>query len=122
MTADEVLAARRRDEMDYAAREAGTAELAAESGEARLATARVAELAGTSYRSIDHWVRLGHLRPEGGNGAGDPRRWPEAEVEIAVRMGRLAAAGLPLEWAASFARDGVSARELAPGIRVEVTP
>jgi hypothetical protein len=42
-------------------------------------------------------------------------------VEIAARMGRLLAAGLPLAWSAEFARDHWPAGELAPGIEVRVS-
>lgn len=82
----------------------------------------LAEAAGISYRQLDNWVRLGHLRPvDPEPGTGSPREWPEPELEIARRMGRLTAAGLPLAFAARMARDTWPAGELAPGIEVLVT-
>lgn len=82
----------------------------------------VALRAGVSFRVIDYWVRAGYLRPEGdGGGPGTQRRWPEEEQEVACRMARLAAAGLTVERAASFARDEWPGAEIAPGIHLLVT-
>ena len=80
-----------------------------------------AEAAGITYKQLDHWTRLGHLRPERDWGTGYARIWTDAEVEVARRMGRLTAAGLPLGWSAQFARNGWPAGEIAPGILVSVT-
>lgn len=87
--------------------------------------ARPAEL-GITYRQLDHWARCGYLRPDrrwAGKtlGAGSPRVWPAEELEVARRMGRLTAAGLPAKLAASFARDSWPRGEIAPGIFIEVT-
>ena len=77
---------------------------------------------GISYRQLDYWTRLGHLRPDAARpGSGNARYWPETEIEIARRMGRLAAAGLPLGFAAQMARETWPAADLAPGITVTVT-
>jgi len=86
-----------------------------------LTTAEVAALADATYRQIDFWVRLGHLHPEHEGGEGNPRRWPPGEAEIARRMARLVAAGLPLAWSAQFARVTWPAGEIADGIEVRVT-
>jgi MerR HTH family regulatory protein len=86
-----------------------------------LTTVAVAEQAGVSYRCLDLWSRQGYLQPEGGLGTGYARRWPPDEVEVARRMGRLVAAGLPLAWSAEFAREHWPAGDLAPGITVSVT-
>jgi hypothetical protein len=75
-------------------------------------------MAGVTYRQLDYWVRKGMLYPGFGEGTGNPRWWPASEVEIARRMGCLAAAGLPLDFAARMARDSWPAAELAPGIKV----
>jgi hypothetical protein len=83
--------------------------------------ADISGMAGITYRQCDHWVRLGLLHPEGGNGPGDPRQWPEAEVEIARRMGRLTAARLPPELCAQFARNSWPSGEIAAGITLTVT-
>ena len=81
-----------------------------------------AEIAGITYKQLDHWTRLGHLHPGGGSGTGNSRWWADDEVEVARRMGRLTSAGLPLAWSAQFARNGWPAGEIAPGILVSVTP
>lgn len=86
-----------------------------------LTTPEVTEQAGISVRQASYWTDLGFLRPEGDGGSGKPWRWPEAEAEIARRMGRLTAAGLPLEWAAQFARSDWPSGPLAPGITITVT-
>jgi hypothetical protein len=82
---------------------------------------------GITYRQLDHWVRGGYLQP-GRNwaghakGPGSPRMWPPGELEIARRMGRLTAAGLPPALAARFARELWPGGEIAPGIWIEVEP
>ena len=82
---------------------------------------------GITYRQLDHWSRLGYLEPERewrgrARGPGSMRQWPPGELEIARRMGRLTAAGIPPSLAASFARDSWPRGEIAPGIWIEVTP
>jgi hypothetical protein len=108
-----------RQGIEWAMREAGTSEPAAEETWGPT-SAHVTRYAGITYRRLDYWVRLGHLRPGGGTGTGDERSWPAAEIEIAARMGRLTAAGFELEAAARFARDLWPAAEIAPGITLEV--
>lgn len=77
---------------------------------------------GITYRQLDYWVLQGHLRPlDPQPGTGNAREWPETELEIARRMGRLTAAGLPLSFAAVMARDTWPSGRLAPGITVTVT-
>jgi hypothetical protein len=90
-----------------------------------LTSSGVTQHAGLSYRQLDYWVSKGFLRPEvrwgDPEGKGHGRIWPPREVEIAARMARLLAAGLPLAWSAEFARDRWPCGELAPGITVTVT-
>ena len=77
---------------------------------------------GITYRQLDYWVWQGYLRPADPTpGTGVPREWPEAELEIARRMGRLTTAGLTPAAAAVIARDTWPAGELAPGITITVT-
>jgi len=79
------------------------------------------QLAGISYRRLDWWVRKGYLRLEDPTpGEGNWRSWPAGELEIAQRMRRLIAAGLPLEVASRFARDEWPRGEIAPGVVLEV--
>ena len=80
----------------------------------------VASEAAVTYRNLDYWTRLGYLRPEHEGGTGNSRKWPEGELEIARRMGRLTAAGLPLAFAAAMARDTWPEGRLAPDITVTV--
>jgi hypothetical protein len=52
---------------------------------------------GITYRQLDHWSRMGYLRPVRldrgkGEGSGSPRTWPPGELQIARLMGRLTAA------------------------------
>jgi hypothetical protein len=89
-------------------------------------SADVLRIAGITYRQCDGWIRAGHLKPwrlwrRNACGSGSPRIWPPEEVEIATRMGRLTAAGIPPSLAASFARTGWPRGEIAPGIVLEVT-
>src|ERR1039457_2116003 len=77
---------------------------------------------GITYRQLDHWAIYGYLHPQIYGGSGTARWWPAAEVEIARRMGRLAAAGLTVKRAAAFARGDWPRAEIAPGITLEATP
>jgi len=85
---------------------------------------------GITYRQLDYWVHQGYLRPHRRRktpsgtpwGQGIRRIWPASELEIGRRMARLTAAGLTPERAAAFAREGWPAGEIAPGVRIEVTP
>lgn len=76
---------------------------------------------GPSYRQIDHWTKQGYLQAEGGGGQGRPRRWPSRERDVAAMMHRLVAVGIPPDVAHEVARAGGD-HELAPGVRVTVTP
>ncbi len=76
---------------------------------------------GPSYRQIDCWTRRGYLLAEGKGGQGHTRRWPEEERVIAAMMFRLVAAQIPPKVAHTIARSGGD-HEVAPGIRVVVTP
>jgi hypothetical protein len=84
-------------------------------------------MAGITFRQLDFWARRDFLRFEqrqsrrGAAGSGCPRSWPAEEVEVARLMGRLTAAGLPLETAHRIARSGEARAEIAPGIVIEVT-
>ena len=82
---------------------------------------------GITYRQLDYWTRNGLLRPErrpnaagAYAGSGVWRRWPEAEVEIARRMGVLTRAGVTVALAAAFARESWPSGEIAPGITLTV--
>jgi hypothetical protein len=93
--------------------------------EAALDTPAVIRLAGITYKQLDWWATRGYLKPDRQRpGAlptsGNPRSWPPEELEIATRMGRLTAAGIPPPLAASFARTGWPRGEIAPGIVLEV--
>lgn len=72
---------------------------------------QVIRRSGATARQLDHWVRVGYLRPEGQGGTGNAYDWPQAEVRAAVVMARLVEAGLTPAGAARAARDGC--RELA---------
>lgn len=65
--------------------------------------AEMMEAAGITYRQLDHWTRMEYLTAYG-RGSGTARSWPASEVEVARRMGRLAAAGLTPMAAAFLAR------------------
>lgn len=81
---------------------------------------------GASYRQVDHWTRLGHLRsPEAGQGSGSVRYWNETECEIATLMVRLGkSAGIGVDTAAYLARhaveDNVETLSLGHGMRLHV--
>lgn len=75
---------------------------------------------GISYRQLDHWIRLGLLKPlHLGGGSGNAREWTRAELNVARTMGRLVAAGLKPEPASRVARSGGRC-EVAPGVVIEV--
>lgn len=87
-----------------------------------LAPGSTEDLLGVTYRQLDYWNRKGYIRSANeGIGTGRTREWPRAELEIARRMGRLVAAGVSVERAAVFARDGWPRGEIAPGVVIEVT-
>lgn len=71
---------------------------------------------GLTYRQLDHWATKGYLQPEGGEGSGRVRYWPEREVQVAAAMKRYVDAGLTPKAAHEAARnDGV-----VGGYRVEL--
>jgi hypothetical protein len=49
---------------------------------------RALDAAKITYRRLDYWAAKGWLRPEGGVGSGRVRKWSDAELEVAARMGR----------------------------------
>lgn len=103
---------------------AATAQTAEQADAGLLSTDMVRE-AGISFRQLDYWTRTGRLlpadSPTGRNGSqGFKRRWTRAELGVARVLGRLTAAGLPLETATRIARSGESRTEIAPGIWIEV--
>ncbi len=73
-----------------------------------------------TYRQIDHWVRAGYLRPQGGIGTGNPREWTREELRVFRRMARLVNAGLQPAAAAKAARAG-ALPQLAPGVHLLIT-
>lgn len=80
---------------------------------------------GITYRQLDYWSRLGHLRPVRmergkGEGSGSPRVWPSAELQVARLMGRLTAAGIQPSLAAVVARKWPDAEEIAPGVFIQI--
>jgi MerR HTH family regulatory protein len=87
----------------------------------RLTSGELIERTGITMRQITHWTESGLLFPEHEGGSGNGRSWPPEEVTVARRMVRLAAARLPLDWSAAFARNDWPMGELAPGITVSVT-
>lgn len=84
---------------------------------------------GPKYRQLEYWVQLGHLRPERvrSDGRRELWRWPESEQEVAIRMARLAAAGLSLDVAEDVARASLRRKAavsvgLGPGVRLIYDP
>ena len=55
---------------------------------------QLAERIGVSYRQVDFWVSKGYLRPENETGSGIPREFSSSEIQVAVVMARLVAAGV----------------------------
>ena len=78
--------------------------------------------AGITFRMLDYWTRTEYLTTDGAQcpGSGKLRRWPLAELEVAVRAKRLINVGFSLAAAFEHARRGVGAHELADGIVLEV--
>lgn len=91
-----------------------------------LTSADIMHAAGITYRRLDLWERAGYLRAARTR-RGQQRRpglrrsWPQRELEVARRMGRLTRAGIPAPLAAAIARSGETRHEIAPGIFIEVT-
>lgn len=61
-------------------------------------------LADITYRQLDYWCRRGWLHPDAGDGMGQVRAFPPAEVDICQRMAALVKAGLTVQQAAERAR------------------
>jgi putative phage-type endonuclease len=76
--------------------------------------------AGVTPRQLHHWTVKGWIRPEPREkeASGSPRVWPKAELEIALRMLELVAAGVKPDVAHTAARDngGVIAKAAATQI------
>jgi DNA-binding transcriptional MerR regulator len=72
---------------------------------------------GLTARRLDHWTRLGYLKPEdqAHSGTGHRRTWPAVEVEVCRVMVQLVDAGLTLPAAHTVARGEPV---LAPGVWV----
>ena len=80
---------------------------------------------GITYRQLDHWSRMGYLRPVRldrgrGGGTGSPRVWPPGELQVARLMGRLTAASIQPSLAAVVARKWPDAEEIAPGVFIQI--
>ncbi len=74
---------------------------------------------GITYRQLDYWTRVGYIAAENPDcGPGHARRWSDAELTIALRMGRLSKIGVTLALAARIAREGTCGQEWSPGVRI----
>lgn len=79
------------------------------------------QVEGVSYRQLDYWARVGHLRPtEPTPGSGIAREWTETEIAVASLMGRLTNAGFDLAVAARVAREHVEHPEDPSVLRGDV--
>lgn len=77
--------------------------------------------AGITERQLNHWTTRGHVRPlEAHPGSGRVRLWPPGEVRVAALMGRMVAAGLALDVAATCARHVVDATPIESAVEVRV--
>jgi DNA-binding transcriptional MerR regulator len=65
---------------------------------------QLADRAGISYRQLDHWARIGYLKPQGSTASGRERNWSPAEQDVAVAMGQLCQYGIPPKLARDLAR------------------
>jgi predicted site-specific integrase-resolvase len=68
-----------------------------------LGTQAAADLAGVTYRQVDHWCRAGYVRAPA-DGSGTVRAIPAGEVEVLLMMARMVNAGLNRTVAARLAR------------------
>lgn len=93
--------------------------LATDLGDPLSSSGRISATTGATYRQLDHWARVGWLRPLCGSpGSGSRREWPAGEIEVARVMARLVnGAGLPPALAVRVARGDT---EIAPGVWVLV--
>jgi hypothetical protein len=93
----------------------------------------VCELAGITYRMLDHWTRTGRVnahdartgRPRcpntpawAGGGTGHPRTYSQSETAVVVTAAALIRAGFTPDTALNHARtlNTVGVRELADGL------
>lgn len=61
-----------------------------EAPEALIGSWEAAELAGITYRELDHWCRLGAIAPEiEAGGSGRPRGWTRPQVEALCELARV---------------------------------
>src|SRR5260370_5981819 len=70
-------------------------------------TQQVADLAGLSYRQVDHLVRKGYVaidRPDWAR-SGTDRDWTATQAELVIMTGRLIKAGFGAKRAADLARS-----------------
>ena len=61
--------------------------LAADDG--YLSSVQVCQMAGITYRQLDHWIRCGWIHPQGSEdlpGSGYRRLWTHLDAEIVVRL------------------------------------
>jgi DNA-binding transcriptional MerR regulator len=73
----------------------------------RYTSEQVCELAGISYRQLDYWVRLRHLRPHNARyGSGHGRVWTHEEALKAVAIAQMLGSGLALWKAAELVTAG----------------
>lgn len=86
-----------------------------------ITTGQLIEATGLTERRVSHWVESGYLLPAGKGGTGYPWQWPATEVEVARRIRVLADAGIAVEAAARFARDGWPDGPVADGLRLVIT-
>jgi Na+(H+)/acetate symporter ActP len=76
-----------------------------------LSSAQVCARAGVTYRQLDHWSRLGLVRPTvDSSGSGTQRQWDATSVAVVAVAGRLARLGAP---AHVRARAGAAVAEMA---------
>lgn len=65
----------------------------------------ILERTGITYRQLDHWTRIGYLRPDNGSpGSGNSRRYPATEADVADLMARLVGIGMAPKQAHTIAR------------------
>jgi DNA-binding transcriptional MerR regulator len=70
----------------------------------------VAELAGISFRQLDHWIRQGWIRTEtASGGSGSQRSFSQLEAKVAITAGELLELGLKAAEACEYARLMVEA-------------
>jgi len=88
-------------------------------------TSAASRAAGLSFRQLDYWTTLGHLRPvnDTNPGSGRRRQWTDRELEVARVMWALRLAGLDLPTAAAAARKACAGKtviELARGVYLSI--